>query len=302
MSGADRERADALVIPPAWTDVWICASADGHLQAVGMDDAGRWQYLYHPAFRAEAERVKYLRLGPFGSCLERVRRAVANDLLDESDSRKRVTAGIVVLIDRGLMRVGSDAPEDPDDAVGATTMPAECIAVDVDAGTVEFSYTGKGGKEQQCVIADALLASVVANGLETNGADRAFVYRDGDDLRPVTADHVNRYLVDVTGQAFTAKDFRTWGGSVVVAEHLAHAGPPSSPSEAEDGLRDAIDLAAENLGNTRAVARASYVSPTIIDAYRSGRLGEAWARTRSGKWASRAERAVTRVYATIDAG
>lgn len=295
LPAAARDRIEGLAIPPAWTDVWICPSAEGHLQAVGMDDAGRWQYLYHEAFRAEAERIKYLRLGPFGASLERIRRAVAADLCCGNGSVERMTAAVVRVIDAGLMRVGSDAPDEPDEAAGATTMPADCVTVDDGAGTVAFEYTGKGGKGQRCRLDDHLLARAVADGLEAGG-DRAFVYRDDDGFRPVTAEQVNRYLQDVTGQGFTAKDFRTWGGSVIVAEHLASNDPPASERHAEEALRDGVDLAAERLGNTRAVARASYLSPTIADAYLTGELADTWARTRSGKWASRSERVVTRVH------
>ena len=301
LSGADRRRAEALAVPPAWTEVWICPSPDGHLQAAGMDDASRWQYLYHADFRAEAERLKYLRLGPFGSALESLRRAVAKDLLRRRASRRRMCAGVVRLIDIGLVRVGSDEPDDPEDAVGATTLTPDCVTVDLDSGTVELAYNGKGGKDQHCVLEDRPLAHVMAEGLATR-SNRVFVYRDGDELLDVTAEKVNRYLADLTGEPFTAKDFRTWGGSVVVAEHLARSGPPPSEDEADTVLLEAVDQAADKLGNTRAVARASYVSPIVIGAYRDGTLGDTWAGTRSGKWASRAERVVTRLHASADAG
>lgn len=301
LRGADRRRAESLAIPPAWTDVWICPSPDGHLQAAGMDDAGRWQYLYHTDFRAEAERLKYLRLGPFGLALEVLRRTVAKDLLRDRGSRRRMCAGAVRLIDIGLIRVGSDSPEDPEDAVGATTLPPDCVTVDLDDGTVELAYNGKGGKQQHCVLEDPPLAHVVAEGQQT-ASDRLFVYREGDELLAVTAEKVNRYLADITGEPFTAKDFRTWGGSVVVAEHLARSGPPVSDDEAEMVLLEGVDRAADKLGNTRAVARASYVSPIVTDAYRDGTLQDTWSGTRSGKWAARAERVVTRLHASVEAG
>lgn len=283
LDGDERQRCLDLVIPPAWTEVWICPDPKGHLQAVGRDDAGRLQYLYHEGFRAQAERAKYQRLLPFGHALERIRRTVAVDLLADDPARRALAAG-VRLIDRGLIRVGSDEPEDPDDAVGVTTMPVD--AVTIDDGVVELDYVGKSGAVQHRRIEDQLLAGVLAD-IRRQGGSRLLSFRDGDVHRPVTATLVNRYLQGTTGQRFTAKDFRTWGGTVTLAHHLA--------SSAEPDLVAAVDAAAERLGNTRAVARASYCAPAISEAHESGLLLEVWERTRSGKWLDRPERTVVRV-------
>lgn len=293
LDGRARERIEALAIPPAWTEVWICARDDGHLLAVGRDDAGRRQHLYHPDFRAAAEASKYRRLAPFGECLEALRRRVDDDLSSD-EARVRTTAAVVRLIDRGLLRVGTTEPDDDDAAVGATTLAPSHVHLH-DGGEIELDYTAKGGVERQVTIRDERLAAAIASCLDI-GSDVVFAYELDGAERRISASDVNGYLAEVTGLPFTAKDFRTWGGTAVVTGELATLTTPDDDDDASRALIDAVDVAAARLGNTREIARQSYVSPTIIAAYRSGALRDIWSRTRTGRWADRAERTTMRVY------
>lgn len=294
INGSDRVRLQALAIPPAWTDVWIAPRRDAHILAVGRDDADRLQYLYHPEFREAAERTKYRRLGPFGAALEDLRRQVVDDLTSD-DPERRMVAAVVRLLDRGLLRVGTVAPEDPDDAVGATTLRNEHVAVDVGSGAIEIDFLAKGGKQRNVCIEDRPLAAAIADGMALC-ASCVFSYETDDGIRDVSADQVNTYLRHQTGQAFTAKDFRTWGGTVVVARELASTGAPASDDDHHRDLLDAVEVAAEELGNTRDVARQSYLSPVVVDAHRDGSLHDTWSRTRAGKWADRSERTTMRLH------
>ena len=299
VKGEARERIESLAIPPAWTEVWICPDPEGHLQATGCDDAGRTQYRYHDRFRAEAERVKYLRLGPFGLALDGIRRQVAKHLHQPPRSERRVTASVVRLIDQGLLRVGWDDPDDDESGFGATTLRREHLQVDGNA--LELDFPGKSGGRQQRTLHDRWLVHVVKECLEIPG-DCVFQYvGDHDEPAPVTADTVNRYLNEVSGQQFTAKDFRTWGGTVVVAEELARASDRGDrEADAQSAIVAACDAAADRLGNSRAVCRASYVSPTVVEAFETGELEATWRRTRSGKWSSRPERTVARIHDRVD--
>jgi DNA topoisomerase-1 len=269
---AERGRLAALVIPPAWTEVWICPRPDGHLQATGRDDAGRKQYLYHPRWRDERDATKFERLAPFGRTLPRLRARVDQDLRRPGLPRQRVLAATVRLLDATLLRIGNPAYARDNGSYGLTTL--EDDHVEVSSGSIHFSFPGKGGKEWELVLRDRRLARLVGRCQDLPG-QALFQYEDEEgEIRRIDSGDVNEYLEETTGEDFTAKDFRTWGASVLVARALSEAGPAGSEKAAERQVLEAIDGAAEALGNTRAVCRDAYVHPAVPEAYRDGWLFE----------------------------
>jgi DNA topoisomerase-1 len=295
-SGRAVERARALVIPPAWTDVWICADADGHLQATGRDARGRKVYRYHDRWRTVRDADKFDRLADFGAALPGVRAAVSGDLARNGLPRERVLALVVRLLDETLIRVGNEEYAVENETFGLTTLRSDHVRLR--GSRVVFDFVGKSGVEQEVAVADRRIARVVARCHELGGK-ALFTYLDDDgEVVPVGSQDVNAYLRELAGEETSAKDFRTWGGTVLAAEHLLSEA--SDPSDADDREveRDvvaAIDHAAEALGNTRAVCRASYVHPAVVEAHRSGDLAEAWRTSRGGGRMRRAERAVLQV-------
>jgi DNA topoisomerase I len=271
--GPERERYRALAVPPAWTDVWICPDPEGHIQATGTDDAGRKQYRYHPRWRSVRDATKFHRMGAFAAVLPAIREAVDAHLRAHDLSRERVLALVVALLDETLIRVGNERHLQAGGAIGLTTLA--CEHVDVSGTRVHFSFPGKSGQEQDIELRHPRLARQLLRCEEIPG-QRLFAYRDGEDWQQVGSSEVNAYLRDVAGDDVTAKDFRTWGGTVVAAERLRELGPPGDEREADANVLDAIDTAAERLGNTRAVCRASYLDPRIPKAYRFWRFDEAW--------------------------
>jgi DNA topoisomerase I len=291
--GPQRRRCVALAVPPAWTDVWICPDPAGHIQATGIDDAGRKQYLYHPRWRAVRDATKFHRMGAFAAALPTVRARVDEDLRHPRLTRDRVLALVVALLDETLIRIGSDRHAAAGGAVGLTTLA--CEHVDVHGTRINFRFPGKSGQEHDIELVHPRLARQLLRCEEIPG-QRLFGYLDGDDAwHEVDSGTVNAYLREVSGDDLTAKDFRTWGGTVAAAELLHELGPPASEREAEANVLAAIDHAAERLGNTRAVCRASYLDPRIPKAYRSGRLEEAWRGRDGSRRLSRAEHAVRRL-------
>jgi DNA topoisomerase-1 len=218
----ERLRVQGLAVPPAWTDVWISADPMAHVQAIGVDDAGRRQYRYHDRWHEARSRLKYLRLGPFAAALPRLRRRFACDLEAPEGSPRRVLAGVARLLDVGLLRVGN-AGSAEDGVFGATTLQPD--HVECAGAEVVLRYIGKGGREQDSVLADPELGVLIRECLDLPG-ESLFTYLDSRGApRAVRAAEVNAYLAAAGGQPFTAKDFRTWGGTVVVAEHLATGEP-----------------------------------------------------------------------------
>lgn len=272
--GPVRERCQALAIPPAWSDVWICLDPDGHLQATGYDEAGRKQYRYHDLWRDVRDATKFHRMRAFSEALPGIRDTVDRDLRKRSFTREKVLALVVALLDETLIRVGNDEYARSNDSYGLTTLLSE--HVDVDGDTVRFEFPAKSGHEREYELRHRRLARQLLKCEEIPG-QRLFAYRDEDDRwHPVDSGAVNAYLREVSGDTFTAKDFRTWGGTAVVAEHLRGLGPPASAGDADRNILAAIDGAADRLGNTRAVCRDSYVDPRVPKAYRFGRFEEAW--------------------------
>lgn len=269
----DRERARRLAIPPAWTDVWVCLDARGHIQATGRDDAGRKQYLYHPRWREVRDATKFHRMEAFAAALPGIRDRVDRHLRKHGFTREKMHALVVALLDETLIRIGSDHYARTAGTHGLTTLEDEHVAVD--GGRVRFCFPGKSGQEREVELRHRRLARQLLRCEEIPG-QRLFSYDDGDGWRHVGSGDVNDYLREVSGVRLTAKDFRTWGGTVVAARTLRGLGAPESTDDADGNVLRAIDAVAERLGNTRAIARSSYVDPRVPKAYRFGMFDAAW--------------------------
>lgn len=282
------ERVKALVIPPAWRDVWICPVPNGHLQATGVDVAGRRQYLYHPDWRTRRDAAKFERVAAAAARLPAVRRRVSRDLALEGMPRDRATAVAVRLLDLGLFRVGNDAYADANGSFGLTTLERRHVRRLGDG--VEFRFVGKSGKEHRITIADpdALAALEVMRHRRDRSA-RLLAYRGDGGWREVSSAMVNDYLGELFGGGFTAKDFRTWHAGVIAAESLALSDEPGTTAASRRrAVVRAVASVAEYLGNTPAIAKASYIDPRIVEAYESGQTISVQARRRH--WAMDARR------------
>ena len=288
---ADRNRISALVIPPAWTDVWISQDERSHLQATGRDAAGRKQYIYHPDWEEVRDEAKFNRLGPFGRALPRLRKTIKDDLRQRGWPHSKVVALATAMLDETLIRIGNKYYTDQNGSFGLTTLETDHASID--GKSVTLSFTGKGGKDQTVEFEDARLATLMSQCQDLEG-QHLFSYSSGDGIAAVTSSDVNEYLRRVTRADFTAKDFRTWGASSLATEHLGKAGPPDGEGD-EQVVLAAVDLAADRLGNTRAVARASYIHPIVPEAYVSGALHKAWIQSRSGPVMKRPESALFRL-------
>jgi DNA topoisomerase-1 len=257
-----------LAIPPAWTDVWICPNRRGHLQATGRDARGRKVYRYHPRWRNVRNEAKYGRMLAFARALPKIRRRVERDLKRDGLPREKVLSTIVSLLERTRMRVGSEEYARENRSYGLTTLRNRHARVR--GATLTFQFKGKSGRTHEIELADRRLARIVARCQELPGQE-LFAYLDDDgERRTVTSGDVNDYLREATGEEFTAKDFRTWAGTVLAAWALADFREFDSQAEAKKHVVRAIERVAEELGNTPAVSRASYVHPTVIEAYLDG--------------------------------
>lgn len=293
VSAEDRARIEALVIPPAWTDVWICPIGDGHLQATGRDARGRKQYRYHDRWREVRDANKYERLAEFAANLPDLRVRLDADLAKRGLSEEKVLAAVVRLLDETLIRIGNEEYAETNESFGLTTIEDE--HVDVTGSSIRFEFPGKSGVEHDVLLRDRRLAAIVKACQELPGED-LFGYLDGaGNPVDVTSGMVNDYLRSITGENITAKHFRTWGGTVIAAEALAVLPVPDSEREARANELLALDAAAGALGNTRTVCRNCYVHPHITAAYREGDLQEAWKRSRGSARFRREERAVLNV-------
>jgi DNA topoisomerase-1 len=293
VTAADRARIDALVIPPAWTDVWICPLADGHLQATGRDQKGRKQYRYHDRWREVRDANKYERLAEFGAGLPDLRARVDEDLARRGLPQEKVLAAVVRLLDETLIRIGNDEYAATNESFGLTTIEGDHVSVD--GHTIEFEFQGKSGVEHEVSLQDRRLAAIVKACQDLPGED-LFGFVDGDGRAvDVTSTMVNEYLRSISGADITAKHFRTWGGTITAAELLAPLPVPDTEAEAKSNELAALDAAAAALNNTRTVCRNCYVHPHISTAYREGDLQEAWKRARQSPRFRREERAVLNV-------
>jgi len=262
------ERIKSLAIPPAWKDVWISANASSKLQATGVDGAGRKQYLYHPSFRAQREQEKYDKLIRFAEGLPDLREAMAehmdNDLLD----RDRVSAIATRLINRGWFRVGTERYAKESKTFGITTLRKNHVTVR--GHRIAFHFRGKHRSEIRTILVDSELAESVKELLALPRGALLFRYEWDGALYALTGAKLNEYVRTNLGKDFTAKDFRTWGGTLLAAIALAEHGPAESETEARRAVTAVMRRVGEQLGNTPAVARGSYVSPAVIDQYLDG--------------------------------
>lgn len=270
LSPEDRQRCKDLVIPPAWTDVWITPYANGHLQAVGTDDAGRRQYLYHPDWRTSRDAAKYARLVDFGKALSRARERVLTDLGAEGMSLERACSVAVRLLDLGYFRIGNDVYADTNGSFGLTTMRKEHVTKR--EGTLTFRFVGKSGIEHSIDIDDVpTIAALDVMRRRRGGGDRLLAWKDGARWRDVDSALVNDYVREATGIEATAKDFRTWHATVLAAVALAETDEPGeTKASRKRAVSGAMKEVAEFLGNTPALARSAYVDPRVIEAYESG--------------------------------
>jgi DNA topoisomerase I len=265
-------RIRSLVIPPAWTDVWICASLRGHLQATGRDVRGRKQYRYHPKWRAVRDETKYERMVAFGEALPAIRAQTEADLALRGLPRRKVLAAVVRLLETTLIRVGNEEYARENRSFGLTTMRDR--HVDFEGAKVQFHFNGKSGKKHLITLKDRRLAKVVRRCRDIPGQE-LFQYIDEDGARQsIDSADVNDYLREITGEAFTAKDFRTWAGTVLASLALQEFESFDSEAQAKKNVVRAIESVAERLGNTPTVCRKCYIHPAVLDSYLEGSMLE----------------------------
>jgi len=268
-NAADLARIKSLVIPPAWTDVWICADPRGHLQATGRDARGRKQYRYHPRFRQLRDEVKYSRLPAFAQALRRIRRRTAADVRKTGLPRVKVLAAAVQLLEKTLIRIGNEEYARANGSVGLTTMRDRHAKIR--GAEVRFEFRGKSGKSHAVALHDARLARIVKACRDLPGYELFQYVDEHGERQTICSEDVNAYLREISGDDFTAKDFRTWAGTVLAAQALAHLARFKSQTEAKRNVLRAIECVASRLGNTKAVCRKAYIHPAIFAAYMDGR-------------------------------
>jgi DNA topoisomerase I len=271
------ERIKALVIPPAWADVWICPDPRGHVQATGIDAAGRKQYLYHPVWRTTRDEAKFDHALEVAERLPKMRERLCADLTSRGLSRDRVLAAIVRLLDMGMFRVGSaqyaDREEDP--AFGLSTLRPDHVRTK--GGCVLLEYPGKAGVMHTCSVDDGEVCTVLRDlKRRRRGEKRLFAYWDPQRRRwsEVSADEINEYLRQISGEQMSAKDFRTWHGTVKAAEVLAEVGPQPTRAKRKKAVSHAMREVADLLGNTPTVARNSYVDPRVVERFQEGEVAD----------------------------
>jgi DNA topoisomerase I len=280
-------RIASLVIPPAWTDVWITTDPWGHLQATGRDAKGRKQYRYHPRWRAVRDETKYERMIAFGETLPSIRARVDHDLRKAGLAREKVLATVVRLLETTLIRVGNEEYARENRSYGLTTLRTR--HVDVNGSELRFSFRGKSGKKHEVALHDRRLARVIRRLQELPGQE-VFQYVDDDGARAtIDSDDVNAYLREIAGQDFSAKDFRTWAGTVLCAVALRELDGAASEAEAKRNVAQVVKRVAQQLGNTPAVCRACYVHPTVIESYLEAGPDQSFARALGRELAATAE-------------
>ena len=268
------DRIEALHIPPAWCDVWICLDPLGHLQATGRDARGRKQYRYHDEWQRLRGQTKFDRMVSFGSHLTRIRASVNHGLSGHALSRERVLAAVVGILDDSLIRVGNREYLRDNESYGLTTLQDR--HADIASARIRFEFRGKSGKEHTVTVNDTRLARVVKRCRDLPG-QTLFQFVDAEGaVRQIGSEDVNAYLRETTGEDFTSKDFRTWGGTATFLRALLAKDPPQSPAAAEKNVIDAVREAACALGNTPAVCRHSYIHPGVIEHYVAGELPALW--------------------------
>jgi DNA topoisomerase I len=264
------KRIKALAIPPAWEEVWICPDPNGHLQTTGRDDRGRKQYRYHPRWREIRDQTKYTRMVAFGKALPELRRQIQKDLAAPGLSRRKVLATVARLLEVSLIRVGNEEYCRENETFGLTTMKDR--HVEVKGSALRFEFRGKGDKWHRVEIEDPRLARIIRKCQELPGQELFQYYDDQGERHNIKSTDVNEYLQEISGQDFTAKDFRTWAGTVLAAMALGELAPGGSAAQAKRNIVQAVERAAERLGNTPAICRKCYIHPGVIEAYQEGTL------------------------------
>lgn len=282
------KRFRSLVIPPAWTEVWICPFEDGHLQVTARDGRGRKQYRYHPGFRQHRDGTKFERMFELSDVLWKIRERVESDIELPGLARDKIMATVVWLLETTLIRIGSDEYAKANKSYGLTTFKRRHVAVV--GHQLRFEFRGKSGIQHAVSVTDRRIARIVQRCQELRG-EELFKYLDDDGKRQtVQAEDVNAYLQEITGRDITAKDFRTWAGTMLAADALRQMGPAETRREAERNVVAAVDLTAKRLGNTRSVCRKYYIHPTLIEAYLEGSVLPP---TPERKWSKRKSRGPT---------
>lgn len=263
-------RIRSLVIPPAWRNVWICPSSEGHLQAVGTDARGRKQYRYHAVYRLVRDTTKYTRLYAFGTALPKIRARVELDMRRPGIPREKVLATVVHLLEETCIRIGNDEYKKANESFGLTTLQDE--HVEIDGSTIRFRFKGKSAQWHEVEVTNRRLAKIVLACQEIPG-DELFQYIDAEgQVRDVTSGDVNEYLYEVTGERFTAKDFRTWNGTCQAALALRALGPAETQTACRKCLVEAVKQTARRLNNRPATCKKYYIHPAIMEAYTDGSL------------------------------
>lgn len=263
-------RIKSLVIPPAWTEVWICPDASGHLQATGYDARHRKQYRYHPRFREVREQTKYSRMIEFASALPTIRRRVDRDLKRSRLPREKVLAAVVKLLETTLIRVGNDEYAKSNNSFGLTTLKDK--HADIKGSKIKFEFKGKSGVDHDIDLTDPRLARIVKQCQDLPGQELLQYLDDDGNVRDIGSADVNDYIRAIAGEEFTAKDFRTWAGTVLAAIALQELKAFDSQAQAKKNIVRAVEAVAAKLGNTKAVCRKCYIHPAILDSYVDGSL------------------------------
>jgi DNA topoisomerase-1 len=263
-------RIKALAIPPAWTEVWICPFADGHLQATGRDAKGRKQYRYHPLFREVRESTKYEHVVAFADALPAIREKVQEHMALRGLPREKVLATVVHLLETTLIRVGNDDYAKQNNSYGLTTLKNRHVSVD--GNEVRFRFTGKSGKQWSLRVRDRRIAKIIKACQDLPGQELLQYVDEAGNCQDVTSSDVNDYLNEITGKDITAKDFRTWAGTVLAAMALNELESFDSAAQAKRNLRAAIEKVAGKLGNTPTICRKCYVHPEVLNSYLDGKL------------------------------
>jgi DNA topoisomerase-1 len=265
-------RLKRLAVPPAYTDVWLCPSPNGHIQATGRDARGRKQYRYHERWRAVRDENKYDRMLVFGKALPKIRRRVNRDLKRRGLPREKVLATVVQLLGRTFIRVGNEEYVKENKSFGLTTLRNR--HVDVTATKLKFTFRGKSGKDHEVDVTDRRLAKIIRQLQDLPGQEVFQYLNENGERRKVTSEDVNDYLREATGEEFTAKDFRTWAGTVLAAIALNAQEAFENNTQAKKNVKDAISAVAKILGNTPTICRKCYVHPAVLETYLDGGMIE----------------------------
>jgi DNA topoisomerase-1 len=269
-----RARVAELVIPAAWTDVWICEDPEGHLQVTGRDEKGRKQYIYHPEWERVRNETKFNRMVSFGEALPQLRARAEHDLRLKGLSRDKVLATVLTLLDRTLIRIGNDAYAKENQSYGLTTLRDKHVQITGESCT--FSFKGKSGKKHTIQLDDERLARIVRSCRDVPGYELFQYYESDGTRRTIGSSDVNAYIKETTGRDLTAKDFRTWGGTVRAARFLCEIGLPDSEKDLKRNLVAMVKRVSAELGNTTTVCRQYYIHPALVSAYENGTFLQLW--------------------------